>query len=185
MGKPWNQPAVKIEVRDRQIVIEQGTARGPVGFVRRDASVTLVSRDPMFHSLHAGGAAFFTLTLPDAHRARTRALHGTGPVELTSAAGFYWMRAHLFVDEHPYYARTGPDGSYVLDDVPPGKYELVCWLPDWHEARRERDPESGQVTRVYFGHPVEIVKSMIVETGKKAQVSFFYRTGDFGPNRKR
>ena len=38
-----------------------------------------------------------------------------------------WMRAWIVVAAHPYYAVTGEDGRYRLDDVPPGTYTLEFW----------------------------------------------------------
>jgi hypothetical protein len=181
MGKPWDQPPVKVEMRDRRLLVLQGEASSPVGFVHRNDPVAMASRDPLFHSLHASGAEFFTLAFPDRDQTRVRPLTRKGPIELTSAAGFYWMRAYLFVDDHPYYARTAATGAFFLGKVPAGRYQLVCWLPDWHEARQERDPESAQIARVHFGHPVEIVKSVTVEAGKEALVDFMFKTTDFGP----
>ena len=102
---------------------------------------------------------------PDPDRPLTRSLNEKGVVELTSAAGYYWMRAYLFVDDHPYYARTDKEGRFSLEQVPPGKYELVCWMPNWLEARHERDPESGVITRLFFQPPVALVQK--VELGKQ------------------
>ena len=31
--------------------------------------------------------------------------------------------------ENPYYAIVGPDGTYVIDRVPAGKYEMIAWHP--------------------------------------------------------
>lgn len=38
-----------------------------------------------------------------------------------------WPRAYVAVFDHPYFAVTKPDGSFVIDGVPPGKYTLVAW----------------------------------------------------------
>jgi hypothetical protein len=38
-----------------------------------------------------------------------------------------WPRAFLAVFDHPYFAVTKPDGSFVIDGVPPGKYTLIAW----------------------------------------------------------
>ena len=46
--------------------------------------------------------------------------------------------AYLFVDDHPYYARTAADGRDALEKVPPGDYDLVCWMPDWRGVARDR-----------------------------------------------
>jgi len=38
-----------------------------------------------------------------------------------------WMRAFIGVVSHPYFAVTGPDGSYQIRNVPPGEYTLAAW----------------------------------------------------------
>src|SRR5207248_1964383 len=101
-ARPWDHPPVVVEHQDRQLWVVQGGVRSRIGFVRRDDSITMVSREKVFNALHAGGAAFFTLTFPDADQPLRRALDKKGQVELSSAAGGYWMRGHLFVDDHPY-----------------------------------------------------------------------------------
>jgi hypothetical protein len=116
---------------------------------------------------------------PDPNRPLARPLKENGVVELTSAAGYYWMRAYLFVDDHPYYARTDKEGRFSLNQVPPGRYEVVCWMPNWQEARHERDPESSLVTRLFFQPPVTLVQN--VELGKREskEVRFTPSTRDF------
>jgi hypothetical protein len=155
---------VRIEQRDRRFHVLQGALDTRFGFVRRGDVITMVSREGVFHSLHASGAAFFTLAFPDPDDPCSRRLTGNGVVELTSAAGHYPMRAYLFVDEHPYYARTDFQGRFVLHHVPPGRYEVVCWMANWNEASRERDPETNIVTRLFFRPPVERTQMVNVES---------------------
>jgi plastocyanin len=45
-----------------------------------------------------------------------------------------WMRAFVGVFDHPFFATTGGDGTYEIDRVPAGSYELVAW----HERLGER-----------------------------------------------
>lgn len=42
-------------------------------------------------------------------------------------AGHSWPRAWIAVFDHPYFAVTKPDGSYVIDQVPPGTFTLSAW----------------------------------------------------------
>src|SRR5262245_9332577 len=66
-AKPWGHPPVTIELYDERPLIRQGD--GPpdnVGFVHRGDVVTMVSRQSQFHLLRARGAAFWSLTFPDA-----------------------------------------------------------------------------------------------------------------------
>jgi hypothetical protein len=161
-GRRWDHPPVQVEQRDGEFHILQGGVDSHFGFVHRGEGIEMVSRDHFFHSLHAGGAVFFTLTFPDPDRPLRRSLNEQGIVELTSAAGYYWMRAYLFLDDHPYYTRTDAEGRFVLPQVPPGRYELVCWIPNWMEAHHERDPESGLYVRIFFDPPVCQVQPLTV-----------------------
>ncbi len=38
-----------------------------------------------------------------------------------------WMAAWWISQEHPYYALTDEDGTFALEDVPPGRYTLEAW----------------------------------------------------------
>jgi hypothetical protein len=181
-SKPWNHPPVRIEQRGRQFHVLQGALDSRFGFVRRGDSIAMVSRDPVFHSLHASGAAFFTLAFPDPDDPCSRRFTTKGVVELTSAAGHYPMRAYLFVDEHPYYARPDAQGRFVLEQVPPGQYEVVCWMANWIETRHERDPETNIVTRLFFRPPVEHVQPVTVPAGKPGtmqELHFPFSGSDF------
>jgi hypothetical protein len=168
-AKPWDLPPVRVEAADRQIVVRQGES-GPrrVGFVRRGDAVALASAEPAFHVIRGRGAAFFSYAFPEPGRPLTRTLDRPGRVELSSGAGYYWARADLFVDDHPYYALTDRDGSFALDRVPAGPVELVVWLPGWLPARQERDPESGLITRQTYTPPVEVRTPVTIAPGQTA-----------------
>jgi len=38
-----------------------------------------------------------------------------------------WMASYVAVMTHPYYAVTGRDGSFKIDNVPDGTYEIEAW----------------------------------------------------------
>lgn len=171
-ARPWDHPRVTIEQRWQHLRVLQGDDVSHLGFVQRGQTVDLISRDPFYHSLHADGAAFFTLTFPDAGQVRRRRLDNAGLVELSSAAGYFWMRAYLFVDDHPYYTRTDSQGQFRLKQVPPGRHQVVCWLPSWKEAGHSRDPETGLITRMTFGPPAEHSKELALDARADREVHF-------------
>ncbi len=179
-SRPWDLPPVRVELRDLNAHVFQGETESIYGFVRRGESVAILSREPVFHSLHARGAAYFTVPLPDADQVMTRPLNQKGLVDLTSACGYYWLRGHLFVDDHPYYTRTDADGNFTLPQVPEGEYDVACWLPDWHEQRHERDPETCLVVRLTYRRPVELVKNLAVRRGQTSGVTFTPSLRTFG-----
>lgn len=48
----------------------------------------------------------------------------------TSCEFHSWMQAYILVIDHPYAAVTGPDGSFTIKNLPPGKHNFLVW----HEA---------------------------------------------------
>ena len=91
-ARVWDRPPVTVEMHDERPMIRQGDdAPGSVGFVRRGDEITIVSRQSLFHSLRARGAAFWTLTLPDPDRPRSRRLDRGGSCGVIE-------RCQLFLD---------------------------------------------------------------------------------------
>ena len=157
-ARPWDHPPVRVELRDYLIHVCQGDHDGQSGFVRRGEAITMVSRQDLYHALRVRGASFFTRAFADADQPCSHRLDQGGIVELSSGCGYFWMRGWLFVTDHPYYTHSDAEGRFSLPQVPPGRYELVCWLPDWHEAFRELDAETALICRLTFRPPIEIVQ---------------------------
>jgi hypothetical protein len=38
-----------------------------------------------------------------------------------------WMKAHIGIFDHPYFAVTGADGNFTIKNAPAGNYRLVAW----------------------------------------------------------
>jgi hypothetical protein len=170
-AKPWDLPAIRVELKDRNIHIIQGDASQRVGFVRLGDSVSMASAEPVFHSLRGRGASYFTFPFPEPHQPMSRIFDKPGIVELTSGAGFYWANAHLFIVEHSYYTITDTEGRFTLNQVPDGDGELVVWHPGWTVTRQERDPESGMIFRQSYGPSLEAKYPIAVVAGQSQNVT--------------
>jgi hypothetical protein len=46
-----------------------------------------------------------------------------------------WTQAYLAVFDHPYFAVTAPNGTFAIDNVPPGRYTLHVW----HESTKDKE----------------------------------------------
>jgi hypothetical protein len=38
-----------------------------------------------------------------------------------------WMEMYIGVTDHPYFAVSGEDGNFTIENVPPGTYTLEAW----------------------------------------------------------
>jgi hypothetical protein len=172
-ARPWNHPHLRVELSDGQIALRTGEPSPTnVGIVRLGDSFDIVSMQAQMEGLRGRGADFFTFMLPDPDRALEHKPPRKGIIELTSPAHHFWQRAYLFVDDHPYYARTDHDGGFTFIQVPAGRYEVVCWLPNWKEIDRDRDPETCQFSRLRYGPPLERTSAATVAAGGSAEVTF-------------
>lgn len=59
-----------------------------------------------------------------------------------------WMSAWIAVFDHPWFAVSGDDGSFVIEHVPPGQYTLAAW--------QEVLPEQEQPITVGDSAPVKV-----------------------------
>ena len=46
-----------------------------------------------------------------------------------------WMEGWIYTSPTPYFTVTGSDGVFMIDDIPPGQYELSIWHPVLGEKR--------------------------------------------------
>ena len=60
-----------------------------------------------------------------------------------------WMEAYVLVVDTPYFAKTGPNGRALINNVPPGRYRLRLWHPRQKIAVAPREVEvKGNVLNV-------------------------------------
>jgi len=104
-------------------------------------SLRIFNSDPVLHNIHGYREKItdFNIAMPFQGMKTDRKLDKPGVIDLRCDAGHTWMRAWIHVFEHPYFAVTAEDGSFKMDEVPPGKYKLRLW----HErlGTQEREVE--------------------------------------------
>ncbi len=61
-----------------------------------------------------------------------------------------WMSSWVGIFEHPYFAVTGDDGTFSLDNVPAGAYEVKAWQEDVGELVQLVDVKAGAATTLDF-----------------------------------
>lgn len=96
----------------------------------KGAVLTTVNSDAVLHNTHSylgGTRTVFNLALPDQGQRVDSTMRRAGMVTVGCDAGHDWMSAYIHVSEHPYYAVTGADGAFRLEQVPPGTHKLTVW----------------------------------------------------------
>ncbi len=120
-----------------------------VQLARPNASIRTTSKDPVLHTTQAqlgSGRTIFNVALPVPGITISKSIGASGPVRL-SCNTHPWMRGWVIVTDDA-AAISGPDGTFRIDNVPPGSYELRVW----HEALTG----AAQQIHVVAGKPTEI-----------------------------
>lgn len=68
-----------------------------------------------------------------------------------------WMKAHIRIFDHPYFAITDADGKFTIKNAPAGLFDVFYWHPanGWLGGREGRN-----------GYPINI-KGAVMNLGKK------------------
>jgi hypothetical protein len=99
----------------------------------------IASADPILHNTHpqlaATNATLYNVALPYKGFSVTKPLP-TEPVLIRVKCDVHeWMRAWIWVFDHPYYTTTSADGHFSITDVPAGTYTVVAW----HEVMGQKE----------------------------------------------
>ena len=118
-GEPSPAP---VQMDQQQCVYIPRVVVVPVG-----GTVEFLNSDRLLHNLHSLSTenSTFNRTQP---KGRTVPVVFKKPEIVRIDCDLHtWMRAWVVVAEHSYYAVTGANGEFVLDNVPAGKYTLKIW----------------------------------------------------------
>lgn len=61
-----------------------------------------------------------------------------------------WMTGWVVVTDHPFFKTTGTDGSFKLEGVPAGTYELEAWHPSLGVKKASVTVEDGKTAEAKF-----------------------------------
>ncbi len=114
--------AGSVQMDQQQCVYVPRVVIVPVG-----GTVEFLNTDRLLHNLHSVSTenAPFNRTQP---KGRTVPILFKKPETVRIDCDLHtWMRAWVVVADHPFFAVTGANGEFALNNVPPGKYTLKIW----------------------------------------------------------
>ena len=122
--------------------------------VTRGSTVDFPNDDPFFHNVFSlSKAASFDLGRYERGISRSRTFDTTGIVKVFCDLHAY-MNAVVMVLDHPYFASPEDDGSFVLDNVPPGRFSIAAWHERVGGSTQTVIVEPGATSHVEFSLPV-------------------------------
>lgn len=145
-----------------------------VQLVPPHSSLKITNQDEILHSVHAyqfaTGTKFvlypnsitypantlFNIAMVASRKESFQQLGNPGIVKVVCDAGHYWMTAYIVVMAHPYYAKVESDGSYKIEDVPTGTYNLVSWQEYFGTQEKKIQIKANQPAIVDFAYNEEL-----------------------------
>jgi hypothetical protein len=128
-GKPWG-------AAERPTLDQKGCRFTPdVLIVRKDAELTIRNSDPVLHNIHTYEVigtvrrTMFNVGQPDKGDMKQPIKVRRANAIKVECDAHDFMHAWAFAADNPYVAVTREDGSFAIDGLPDGTYELKAWHP--------------------------------------------------------
>lgn len=136
-------------------------------WMRKSANLQLTNSDPTVHNVHAlrnNVTTFSVDVAPKGGPSARRPLVDVGLYKM-NCDRHLWMRAWVYVSDHPYVAITDAEGRFEMKDIPAGTYTAQVWHEGWEEKGTEA---TGQL----LYHPVEQVLKVKIIRDDVTEVLF-------------
>jgi hypothetical protein len=128
-GKPWGDA-------EKPVLDQKGCRFTPdVLVVKKDSDLTIRNSDPVLHNIHTYEIigtvrrTMFNVGQPDKGDMKQPVkMRRSNAVKIECDAHDF-MHAWAFAADNPYAAVTREDGSFAIDGLPDGTYEVKAWHP--------------------------------------------------------
>lgn len=122
-----------------------------VGVAYKGGNFVIKNSDPFMHNTNLGillkdkRSTVYNLALPTMGQVITKPIRRTGLHEVKCDA-HEWMRAFVYVSEHPYVAVTDASGNFEIKDLPPGKYKVRIWHEGFGSVTKDVEVSAGKAS---------------------------------------
>ena len=123
-----------------------------VAVLTTGSSIEAVNNDPIFHSVHLYGLRNLNLALPPGRARLAYTVKHPGYI-IVKCDIHGWMQAFIRVVRHPFHSVTALDGSFRIEDIPPGSYTLETWHKLFGSQEISVRVEPDQVSRATIYYP--------------------------------
>lgn len=144
---------------DRTIAIKQIGCMYEPHFAAMQAGnrLTIENNDPVLHNVHsyAGATTLFNRAMPGPgvivlDRGTAQSTSKWDGILRWKCDVHAWMSGFVGVSRNPYFAVSGDNGEFKIENLPPGKYSLTAWHEKFGEKTIEVSIEPGRAEKVVF-----------------------------------
>ncbi len=128
-GKEWGS-------LDKVVLDQKGCRFAPDTLVvKKDADLTVRNSDPVLHNIHtyeiigAVRRTMFNVGQPDKGDLKQPIKVRRANAIKVECDAHDFMHAWAFAADNPYAVSTKEDGTFILDNLPAGEYEIKAWHP--------------------------------------------------------
>lgn len=115
--------------------------------------IDIKNQDGTLHNVHTfkGTETWFNQAQPKGSPDLSKELEDTKVIKFTCDV-HPWMRGFVIVSSHPFFAVSGKDGTFAIEKVPAGKYEVEAWHPHYGLKKATVDVAEGKTAEVTFAY---------------------------------
>ena len=119
--------------------------------VQTNQVILFKNSDPAVHNVRALAERNRTFNISMSGKGRSARRFFSQPEIVRVRCDIHaWMQATIAVDSHPFQAVTGEDGSFALQGLPPGTYEVEAWHEKLGSSRQTITLAEGERREVEF-----------------------------------
>ena len=126
-----------------------------VSIVQNHGKFTMKNEDPVLHNAQLYQAEKGNVILnvpipPNSFETHEIRLEKNMKISKMICGMHEFMQMWEVAVDNPYYALTGSDGKFSIDDLPPGKYEVIAWRPHFKPIEQEITVSAKQTASLDF-----------------------------------
>ena len=120
--------------------------------VQAGHNIEIRNSDPVLHNINANPTTNrgFNISQPQEGMTSERSFSAEEVMIPVQCDVHSWMTAYIGVVDHPYYAVTGDDGSFRIENLPPGDYVVETWHEQYGaQTQNVTVPPNGTVEAAF------------------------------------
>lgn len=174
-------PTQPVTITQEKCIYSPRVVAGRVG-----QTLMIVNRDQTLHNLHSISTKGndFNVTQPQFGMVFSYKLKSPDVMRLKCDV-HSWMMGYIGVVDHPYFAVTGADGAFAMDNVPPGRQTIRIWHEVFGEMTKVVEVKAGETVTadLVFSGPAKKaarVRDLVVPSAPLAAMTHEHGAGPAG-----